>query len=142
VLLLRPKSSGTWRLSVRAECLRLQDQTAAKALCSFETSRNARQSSRRHSNRPQPHPLLFTIQQYILVTQNNQHSCDSNVWIERVVCLSVCHYLLLFSFVILITLHCSMARSYNCEKRLLTLRLLMSYIYIYIYIWSTHSWCF
>ena len=26
--------------------------------------------------------------------------------------------------------------------KLLTFRLLMSYIYIYIYIWSTHSWCF
>ena len=26
--------------------------------------------------------------------------------------------------------------------KLLTFRLLMSYIYIYIYIWSTYSWCF
>jgi hypothetical protein len=26
--------------------------------------------------------------------------------------------------------------------KLLTFRILMSYIYIYIYIWSTHSWCF
>jgi len=73
---------------VGAECLRLQDQTAAKALSSFETSRTARPTIRRHSNRPQPHPLLFTIQEHILV-HNITNAVATVTCTVQSVCLSV-----------------------------------------------------